>query len=275
MRPSLIDLLPQALAAHQVPDPNERTGFRVDPAMADFLQAFESVLLRRLLPPEDEPTEPKRGLEEIVDDLARYFTSGTNGGNGAPDDFLPWLSQWVALSLRADIFQAGARLTRDLADKFNGFAGGNDFLPNVPLNQSDANKLNLLKRREFIGQMIYFYRKRGTKANMKQLLEIFTCADATIIDQVDGKPHFFIVELSLEALKGSGDRASFFRAQELAHSVIQLEKPAHTYYQLVPQVITMRIGRSWRTPDGRRDYYIRLRDARQEGNSLLGYVPTP
>lgn len=249
VRPSLIDLLPEALAAHQVPDANAPSGFRV--VMADFLKAFEEVLLQREVEPTEQVKSPP-GLEQIVDELARFFTPGTNAENGTPDEFLPWLSQWVALSLRADIYQAGPNLT-----------------------EAQANELNLVKRREFIERIASVYPSRGTKQSMKDLLEIFTGAPLTIDDQVDGQPHFFKVLLNLEALKGSGGRAAFFRAEELAHSVIRLEKPAHTRYLLIPMVRTMRIGRSWRTPEGRDGYYIQLRGTDQEGNALLGFKPIP
>jgi phage tail-like protein len=243
MRPTLLDLLPEALRAHQAPDPGEPTGFLVDPATADLLKAFEKVLLGR----PDGVAEPALGLEQIVDGLARYFTPGTSAADGTPDEFLPWLSQWVALSLRTDIFQADGTI-----------------------GQAQAEALNLGKRRRFIGRMAYLYRIRGTRQSMQELLEIFTGAAVTIDDQVDGEPHFFKVLLNLEALKGSGSRAAFERAKELAHSVIRLEKPAHTRYLLVPLVVTMRIGRGWPAAPDRTAYYIRVGD-----NTRLGYKPNP
>lgn len=86
---------------------------------------------------------------------------------------------------------------------------------------------------------------------MKELLEIFTSRDVTIDDQVDGEPHYFKVMLNLEAIKTSDSREAFERAKELAHSVIRLEKPAHTRYLLIPAVTTMRVGQQRKPPPHR------------------------
>jgi phage tail-like protein len=181
-------------------------------------------------------------LEQILDDLPRYFTPGQHEANGAPDDFLPWLSQWMALSLRTDITH-------------------------------DPVRDNAL-RRAFIARMAKLYRYRGTKKSMKELLEIFTSRDVTIDDQKDGKPHYFEVHLNLETLKTSDSREAFERAKELAHSVIRLEKPAHTYYLLIPAVTTIRIGQRKEPPPPPRNvalptkYFIRVGK-----NSRLGATP--
>ena len=241
MHPTLLDLLPEALSAHQVPSPGD-AGVRVDPATEDFLKAFEKVLVGRT-----DAVEPAFGLEQIVDGLARYFTPGTSAVDGAPDEFLPWLSQWVALSLRTDIVQAGGTIT-----------------------PAEAENQNRDKRRQFISRMAHLYRFRGTKESLTELLKIFTGADVTIDDQVDDDPHFFKVLLNLGALTGSGSRAAFERAKELADSVIRLEKPTHTRYLLVPFVRTLRIGHGWPSAQDRTDYYIRVGD-----NTRLGFKPIP
>ncbi len=189
---------------------------REDPGTRDFLQAFEKLLFGRADGITDKQGNAVRGLEQILDDLPRYFTPGENETNGAPDAFLPWLSQWVALSLRTDITQ-------------------------------DPVKDNAI-RRAFIARMAELYRYRGTKKSMKELLEIFTSRDVTIDDQVDGEPHYFKVMLNLEAIKTSDSREAFERAKELAHSVIRLEKPAHTRYLLIPAVTTMRVGQQRKPP---------------------------
>lgn len=189
---------------------------RVDPGTRDFLQAFDKILLGRPDSVTDKQGENLRGLEQILDDLPRYFTPGQHEGNGAPDEFLPWLSQWVALSLRTDITQ-------------------------------DPAKDNAI-RRAFIARMAQLYRYRGTKKSMKELLEIFTSRDVAVDDQMDGEPHYFKVLLNLDALKTSDSLEAFERAKELAHSVIRLEKPAHTRYVLIPAVTTIRIGQIKKPP---------------------------
>lgn len=197
--------------------------YRQDQATRDFLLAFEKILLGRT---DDAKTqgiidkENPQGLEQTLDNLQRYFTPGSDSTEDtAPDDFLPWLSQWVALSLRWDI----------------------------TLDPEENND----RRRKFIAQMAQLYRYRGTKQSMQKLLAIFSQADeqAVIIDdEVDDKPYFFKVLLPLEAFKDSDHKKEFERRMELAHSVIRLEKPAHTYYQLIPNITTMRIGQRREPP---------------------------
>lgn len=190
--------------------------FREDPAMGLFLTAFEKILLGNGDNAGSALGNDPRGIEQIIADLARYFTPGNDAADGAPDDFLPWLSQWLALSLRTDVTQVAA---------------------------SD----NAI-RRKFIARMTQLYRYRGTKQSMAELLTIFTSRDVTIRDQIDGKPHYFEVLLNLETIKTGDSQAAFDRAKELAHSVIRLEKPAHTRYLLIPAVTTMRIGQRQAPP---------------------------
>ena len=217
-RADLLQLLPAVL--------------RDDPGTAALLAGFEKVLLGR----PDGPPDPPRGLEQILDDLPRYVTPGTGSADGTPDEFLPWLSQWVALSLRTDV-------------------------------TLDAARDNAL-RRAFIGSMVRLYRYRGTKRSMKELLEIFTGKDVVIDDQVEGEPFFFRVSLNLDAIKTSNNIAAFERVKELAHAVIRLEKPAHTRYRLIPALRTMQIGRGWPPDPAATPYNIQVGK-----NTRLGSIP--
>ena len=70
----------------------------------------------------------------------------------------------------------------------------------------------------------------------------------SVNDEVDGQPHYFSILLDLDAIKTSTDIAEFEHVKELAHSVIRLEKPAHTRYLLIPIVETMRIGQRAQPP---------------------------
>ena len=200
--------------------------YRQDPATRDFLLAFEKILLghaddaiTQASIEDSETLKNLRGLEQILDDLARHFTPGTDETDGAPNEFLPWLSQWVALSLRWDV-------------------------------TLDA-EINNAIRRSFIARMAQLYRDRGTKKGMKELLAVFTKtspAEVTIDDQIPGEPYFFRVLINLEAIKNGDSLKDFERTLELAHSVIRLEKPAHTRYQLVPDITTFRIGQRKEPP---------------------------
>lgn len=211
-----------------------------DAATRDFLKAFARILLGG----DDDVTailgSNPLGLEQIIDGFAGNLTLGDDASNGAPDQFLPWLSQWVALSVRTDISQ-------------------------------NAAKDNAI-RRKFIGRMTQLYRYRGTKKSMAELLAIFTSRDVAIKDQIDGKPHYFEVVLNLEAIKASDSKEDYDRAKELAHSVIRLEKPAHTRYLLIPAVTTIRIGQRQAPPPANThlptDYFIKV-----GVNTRLGATP--
>ncbi|MFN7741697.1 MAG: phage tail protein, partial [Cyanobacteriota bacterium] len=194
MRPSLLSQLPEVFRSRE----NEK--------LADFLKAYEKVLLGRPdigtlpdLPFPDEDLKSLRGLEDILDDLPKHFQPLET-----PDDFLPWLSQWVALSVV---------LQRAVAD-------------------------NKERMRNFIAEMSKIYRSRGTKEGMARLLEIFTGKRVSIDDQIDGEPFCFKVMIYVSPSNEQRDMM-------LARAVINLEKPAHTRYRLIPAVPTMQIGKGW------------------------------
>lgn len=121
--------------------------FHEDPFVGRFLQAFEAVLSGP-----DVAGQP--GLETLIGRLAGYFDPQTT-----PEEFLPWLAGWVALSLRADW---------DAATK-----------------------------RDFIREIVPLYRLRGTQAGLQRMLEIYTREAATVDDAFDDPPHFFHVKLTL------------------------------------------------------------------------------
>jgi len=216
--------------------------FREDTAMEPFLRAFEKLLLGRADDVSSVLGSNPRAVEQIVNDLARHFTPGNNADDGAPDEFLPWLSHWLALSLRSDITQVAAT----------------------------DNAI----RRKFIARMAQLYRYRGTKQSMAELLAIFTSRDVIIRDQIDGKPHYFEVLLNLETIKTGDSQEAFDRAKELAHSVIRLEKPAHTRYLLIPAVTTMRIGQKQAPPPAPSNVTLPTSYSVQVGvNTRLGATP--
>jgi phage tail-like protein len=124
------------------------------------------------------------------------------------EEFLPWLAGWVSLSLRAD----------------------------WPVRA----------KQRFIGEIVPLYRKRGTKAGLKRMLEIYLRPDADdsprddvmIHDDFRDPPHFFQVQLRL----GDSDPALVRRTQRIARAIIDREKPAHTCYALRIVIPTMRLG---------------------------------
>lgn len=172
--------------------------FREDPFAGRFLLAFEAVLTggTRFT---DSDVE---GLEQIVGRIADYLDPQTT-----PEDFLPWLAGWVALSLRADW---------------------------------DADT-----KRGFIREIVPLYRQRGTLASLQRMLEIYlrplgddvTRDDVVIFDEFDEPAHFFQVQLTLS----DANPARLRGTQEIARAIIDQEKPAHTFYALKVVIPTMRL----------------------------------
>ena len=189
--------------------------YREDPFLEKYLSAFEKILLGRnddkKIPGEKDGAET-RSLEETIDAIPSLFDPAKT-----PPDFLPWLAGWVALSLRADL-DVGAQ-------------------------------------RNFVANIIQRYHRRGTKNNLIELLRLFTTTmpeiDERAVPSADFKArhrefdynvhplHFFKVSVLLtnptptaEALK---------RTREIAHAIIELEKPAHTFYELETNFQSMQI----------------------------------
>lgn len=177
-----------------------------------LLLAFEHVLTGV-----GDPQQP--GLEEILDgildedgDLAlagahRYFTPGPGAPEveRAPAEFLEWLSGWVALTLREDWLEE--------------------------------------ERRRILAEIVPSYRRRGTPDGLKQVLAAFTGLSSNLItvleDDEDGNwpPHYFEVRVKVPSIQ------DISRWRAVLEPIIDMEKPAHTYYdlQLTPGA-TMQIG---------------------------------
>ena len=203
--------------------------YREHPFLKEYLSAFEKLLLDRIdgvkIPRVNEEAKPRRqkeltplenpqshGLEKLIDAIPDLFDPLST-----PEDFLPWLASWVALSLRAD--------------------------------------LDVGEQRNFIAGMIQRYRRRGTKENLIELLRIFTQTPPEIDEDAvpsptfinryaqfekDPRPaHFFKVSILLSDAKAA---ETVKRKREIAHALIQLEKPAHTFYELETRFSSMRIG---------------------------------
>lgn len=180
-----------------------------------FLLAFEMILSGL-----GDPDHP--GLEEIIDRLHTYFDPG--GGkplgdpNQAPAQFLEWLASWVALTLRADLDER--------------------------------------RRRDFIARAVPLYRLRGTKQGLEEYVSIYTRLAATINEMntpfqigahstigVDtlldgGGPHFFRVLIRLP----TPDPGQVRYHREVVTAIVDMEKPAHTYYALDVETPTLQIG---------------------------------
>lgn len=174
--------------------------YREDPLLGRYLLAFEQVLL---------------GLERTIDEIGTLFDPLTTR-----EEFLPWLSSWMAFTLRAD--------------------------------------LDVQQQRAFLARVIPLYRRRGTRQNLQELLSIFTRGIPTITETttemeigeastlgVDtfiggGPPHYFRVTVRLPKAESEAQ----LRQSAIARALIDLEKPAHTYYDLDVVFPTMQIGKT-------------------------------
>ena len=178
---------------------------QADEIIDRFLLAFEQILTGRNLFPENNPGIIDRsssnppGLEAVIDSIHTYFNPDLT-----PEEFLPWLASWVALSLRDDWQPA--------------------------------------TKRKFIKQIVPLYRLRGTKEGLQQVLSLYLNSaglpDKVTIYQEDDYPdYYFQVELTLSKLEES----RYWQQVRIAGAIIEQEKPAHTYYGLKIQVPSMQI----------------------------------
>lgn len=183
---------------------------QTDKFLGEFLLAFERILsglpkdgdagLTRVIN-RDDPSLP--GLEKIIEQVYNYFDP-----QKTPEEFLPWLASWVALSLRAD------------------------WTPET--------------KRQLIQEIVPLYRQRGTKQSLESFLKIYFTSSGLfseptqkvkIYDNFPQLPHYFQVELTLP----NKDQAMYWRHARIAKAIIDLEKPAHTYYALNILTPTMQL----------------------------------
>jgi phage tail-like protein len=118
----------------------------------------------------------------------------------AQEDVLPWLASWTAFSLRFD--------------------------------------LDIAKQRDFIANIIPLYRCRGTKGNLKKLLQIFTDTDPekiTITDVSTGERYLLVHQFHVAVQLKSAlpmTQARQKQIEQIARAIIELERPAHTSFEL-------------------------------------------
>lgn len=205
--------------------------YRSGEFISRFLAVFEKILLGRnefidlekdgSAIPESQKNIMFKGLEQQVKEISSIFNplSTQEHPLSAPENFLGWLSDWTGFILRED--------------------------------------LSLEEQRKFLAKIIQLYKRRGTKENLKKLLQIFTIGQPTIeeteasrfqigitskigVDTFVGgsPPHFFSVIIAVVHTDG----ATIEKLKSIASSLIDLEKPAHTSYKLILEHPTMQIG---------------------------------
>ncbi len=178
-----------------------------------FLLAFEQVLTGLPGLAGREP-EPAHGLEEIIATIASLFDP-----KETREEFLPWLASWVALGLRADWTEA--------------------------------------QKRDFLANIVPLYRRRGTKDNLAELLRIYTGLSPVITGAGDSDFQIGVHSTIGMDTQISGSAPAFLPRQrdhaqsrpchfkapaQIATALIELQKPAHTDYELEILFRTMQIG---------------------------------
>jgi phage tail-like protein len=144
-------------------------------------------------------------LETIISLTHTYLDLDEN--HGTPDEFLPWLASWVALTLQ----------------------------DNWPTRT----------KRQFIREIASLYRQRGTKASLQKILQIYLASagfeavsQKAQITEFPNYPHFFQVTLNLPI----PDPELYQSQARIARTIIDQEKPAHTYYALQILLPTMQVS---------------------------------
>lgn len=191
------------------PRPGER------PFLADYLSIFEALLSGRS-DASISSTERVAGLEEILRGLAQSldpaFSPVTISGKQLDSPLLSYLASWVALTL-------------------------------------DQN-WDLGKRRRWLERIVPLYRRRGTRAALDEYLEMFVGNNARIEELAGGfvvaststvavdtfiagaPAYYFRVRLQYAFGLQPFDLATWLSIRSGARAIVDLEKPAHTYYSL-------------------------------------------
>ncbi len=203
---------------HQTP-PGKKTNF-----VGQFLKVFEKILsgIDDDVKAEDATGGEQEiiGIEEILENIHDYFDPlFTPGPSAAEPDFVSYLADWVGLTLRQ----------------------------NWPED----------KKRRLIAEIVPLYKKRGTREGLTHILQIFVGEHVIIEDvlpeiqvginswilkgglRLGGyKPHFFVVNIMIESFN-----LDFLRnIEKNIRAIIDLEKPAHTYYALSYRFPGIQVG---------------------------------
>ena len=191
--------------------------YRRSEQLEDFLWAFETILFRSLEEEEGESQDQAgpKSLEQRIGEIPSLFDP-----DETPEDFLPWLAQWAALTL------------------YHG----------TPESRS----------RQLIAEMIPLYRKRGTREYVEAVLQLYTGAEAVVEEEdlpgmevgfrstvgrdtrLGEDPFRFRVQVTFYSIPPS--REERLRLIALVHSVVGLAKPAHTHYRLLHNLAEEKLG---------------------------------
>jgi phage tail-like protein len=202
---SLLDYLP---AIYQDPtdgnDPANGAQF-----LRRFLLPFEQVMLSRQgdALPAAGPYRRAGDFEPLEDEIAQIHL--LFDAESTPEEFLHWLASWVALALRSDLSPS--------------------------------------RQRRLVANIARLYRIRGTRRYLEELLKLHLDALPSVTDEdlptfqianhstvgadtyLGGGPSF-LFQVKLAFSEKEADHVA--RQRQLAREVIELERPAHTWFEL-------------------------------------------
>jgi phage tail-like protein len=186
-----------------------------------FLKIFEKLLSgiddEVRLEVQSAEGKPQRraviGIEDVLDTIHDYFdplfTPSAAVNSQEVSNFLTYLAQWVALSF--------------------------------------DEKWELHARRRLLTRIVPLYKKRGTKSGLSEYLSVFVGPNISVDDFINGivvgktgtigldtfvgglPPYLFIVTITFLDITSIGFVNQTIVATK---SILDLEKPAHTYYAL-------------------------------------------
>ncbi|MEG4343069.1 phage tail protein [Microcoleus sp. A003_D6] len=172
-----------------------------DPIINGFLLAFESILDKLDAEEPNNPDNHPLGFGEYIERIHTYFFPYDSQGNRDEQAGTEFLP-WLASWVALSIRE-------DWDEKF---------------------------KRQFISNIVPLYNKRGTKAALEHLLKLYT-DEEVFIYEFDDPPGYFQVEMTLKVVNPE----NLIRKRDIAHAIIENEKPAHTAYGLKFLFPTMQI----------------------------------
>jgi len=187
------------------------------PFVGQFLNIFEALLSGRpdAIPPAPPGAARVRGLEEILEAFVRELdpastTVVTNSDGTLNSPFLTYLASWVALTL-------------------------------------DQN-WDLGRKRLWLQRIVLLYQRRGTREGLAEYLAMFVGDRATVVEPPDGiiladptssilgvntflaPAYYFRVQIRYGFPPEPFDIGEWNNIQKGTQAIVDLEKPAHTYY---------------------------------------------
>jgi phage tail-like protein len=185
------------------------TGF-----LNEYLKIFEALLSGRRDTP---PAVPRRSFEDSIESVPNLLDPGLTPVDAAPttaakSEFLDYLGRWVALTF-------------------------------------DQN-WGLDKRREWLRRVVPLYKKRGTRAGLSEYLAMFVGNQVRVEEPrgfilhnkassmlgvnslIGGPAYYFRVRVEYGFPPDPFDIAEWGNLRAGTRAIVDLEKPAHTYYSL-------------------------------------------